>query len=457
MKQKSKPYIPGIYSAFVGRVLSVSAIRLSPTVLMLLNYALIARLFSPEDVGVYLIVFGLGTTLGTCISLGIPDGIVPYISEHKMRHGLGGLGHGVWMTFLTILAVFGAFIIVTTGVFLASKYINWTPEPRLLQIVWFSVAAAGPYAFLFFFSQTLLALNRPQLALALAYWPTPVVLLIASLFASAFYSTPPVTVLLSALPIAWLGAAIFGGICVMRIVKTEQPGMASPGWQKSIVAGLPMLGTRTVTNLDAWSPVWLSGLLLSIQDAGVFGAALRLIGGFMAIPQAIWFVSRATIAQLIARHDYSGLEALMRLQALGVGGLMACIALLCWAGGDAIMTFVFGSDYADGSVVLALFTTAYALQLLTGGIDMALLMGGRERFLFKVNALSVPLTLAGLAAGFLLFGIMGGAAAFAIVRVAKFVVLLVASQAIFGFWSIPTFDRARLARGAAIFAHRREK
>lgn len=452
MSTKLVPGHNAILTAFFKKVASVSAIRVTATALMLFNYLLFARLYPAADLGLYLIVLGITTTAGTLVSLGIPDGILPLISHHRIEHGFSGLARLILMASLIIVVTFVLVSLLVPAILYVADGAGWSlPAPRRMHIG-ISVAGIGAYALMFLFSQVLLALGQQRSALALFYCPSPVALMITLLLVWAVFPGAPVEILLLTLPFAWLGAATICAVTALAIVRREPVGSSQARWSDAVTRGLPMLGTRTVTNIDTWSPLWISGALLSVHDAGVFGGAIRLIGGLMAIPQAILFLSRATFAQLISHRDMIGLENYARLIATSLGGLLGITAVICWLTGDAIMAMVFGTDYAAAGLVLALFASGYALQFLTGGADKALMMGGRERFVLGVNVLFVPLTLTALAFGFDAGGMTGGAAGFMLVRTFKYALLLIAMRRIFGFWSVPTVDKHRLAAGAAIFA-----
>ncbi|MEM9058371.1 MAG: hypothetical protein AAGD86_12900, partial [Pseudomonadota bacterium] len=325
---------------------------------------------------------------------------------------------------------------------------DWRPG------LWSVVAACITFTTLLSSSQVLLGLGMQRFSLALYYWPTPIV--VSAVVIYAWLVRPlPIEAIIWSLPVAWLAGTLVGLAVLLRHVGASTQGAQSAStWHETFAVGLPILGTRTVRYIDTWAPVWLSGWLLSVQDAGVFGAALRLVGGAIAVPQAMGFVSRQTFARAISHEDYAGLRAMMGLLALAVGGPMAIAALIAWLAGGDIMALVFGEPFAVAGTALALLVSGYAFQFLTGSVDLALMMGGRERFLLVINLVSVPVTLLALGIGFHLFGLAGGAAGFALVRMVKFIVFELALRRTFGFMSRPTTALSALRQGAAVFLDR---
>jgi O-antigen/teichoic acid export membrane protein len=219
--------------------------------------------------------------------------------------------------------------------------------------------------------------------------------------------------------------------------------------------GLPMMGSRAVGMLEAWAPVWISGLMVSSTAAAAVGAALRVIAGILSVTGVVSFVSRPIVATLIARGERRLLLAYCRFIATLLGSSMVLMSALAWIEGDLIMRLFFGPQYAAAGLLLAIFSAGYCAQWLVGNIDLALMMGGQHRQLFLVNAAGTAVLVAALAAGTAAAGVHGGAAMFTAYSFAKFLLLAALARKAYGFWSLPTASWPHLARGLELLVHPR--
>lgn len=433
---------------------SAVAIRVGASLLMLANYACLAVLLPPADLGIVFIVMGFGQTLAAVVTLGLPDGLIKIAAQAESDPAicvLGTAGKALLAIGLIWVALLAAIAALPVDRLLHQFWRN-ASLPHAALLVW---AGMVGHSLTLFVSQLLLSAHKRGTAVFVFYASGPFGL---SAFLLLGHASGTVWPLLD------IVVAFTASLTLFALAGAGVLGMSMPGrWRRGRAAGLshllrlglPMMGTRLVGMIEAWGPVWITGLLLSSAAAAAVGAALRLLAGLLSLTQVVSFLSRPIVATLVARGDRRLLLAYSRFIATLLGCSMALISAVTWIDGHWIMQLFFGPEYHAAGWILAIFSVGYSAQWLVGNIDLALMMGGQHRQLFWVNASGTAILLAAMALGIAAAGVHGAAIAFSACMFAKFFLLAAMARQTYGFWSVPTASRAHLARGFGLLTRPR--
>jgi O-antigen/teichoic acid export membrane protein len=193
---------------------------------------------------------------------------------------------------------------------------------------------------------------------------------------------------LGATAVAWgwcapLTVALAGGLVVVaRRLRRASASSAEPRdarvlasefWRFVGPRGLAAILGITVT----WIPVLLVGALRSTREAGIYAAASRLaIVGAYAL-QAVGMALAPQISALLARERVDRVELVYQL---GTWWLMAFTwpLYLVLAVFAPVVMRMFGAQFVDGAVPLAILSLAMLVNLGTGNVNVVLLMSGRS-------------------------------------------------------------------------------
>lgn len=157
-----------------------------------------------------------------------------------------------------------------------------------------------------------------------------------------------------------------------------------------------------------WMPLLLLGIWGSAEEAGVFGAALRLSTLMSFFLAAVNTVVAPKFAQLQAKGDIGELcrVACRFALVISVAASPIFIFLIFWS--DLAMS-AFGPDFTVGHTALTILVLGQAINTITGSVGYILMISGHETDIRNTALLSAGLMLACAIAFIPSFGIDGAA------------------------------------------------
>lgn len=355
------------------KLLAAVAARYSATVVQFAISILIARQVSVADMGVYLSIFGLITSLSVLAGAGAADGIVriyPELAERSQRRQADAvmasyLRFGLWTSCVLALALGGASLLLGAGL------------PLLLPATLWALG----YAVMTIGSQALVAVGRTGLGTFLYYgsanW--------ASLLAIGAWITLPGQIDLT--EIVWavaMGSLLAGGACMIFAWKAAILSEArSGGAVKAIVRiGVPMTSVRLAQAALIWSPVWVAGVFFGPDRAAIVGLASRLVMSVAAAVAALRFASRPQLVTLTLRGDWDDAEVLGRRMADFCAGLCVIVLVGNIALGRIVLPAIFGHEYRDVWFAVALLLVGIVFESAAGPSDEILKLTGAAGLVF---------------------------------------------------------------------------
>ncbi len=378
--------------AFGGKVATALSV--------LVANALLARLLSPRDLGVYFLaysVLSLGALLGT---LGLTRVVVRFVAENLSLGRPGQIRRVVGMVFA--LGALGATGVGLTYLLFGHVLANYLFHAPALAAVsglvagWMSVTV-----FQLLLAETFRGFHDIRLASifeGLATWVL-LILCLVSMWILVGQATVASVVLLSAG--SGLASAILAGLLLWhKLGSLPKKGEAK---SRIRVAGMldvayPLLAADLAVYAFARSDVWIVGALLPQEDVAVYGAAVRLM---TLVVMPMWIVNSVTpplIAEINVQGKTEELERMVRSAATFAGVLAspALLGLILWGG--PILGLVYGDYYRAGWIVLVILSVGYCVNIWSGACGITLMMTGHQKIFMGVSlACSIATIIAGLA------------------------------------------------------------
>jgi len=416
--------------------------------------ALLARLLSPQDLGVYFLAFsivGVGELLG---SLGMDQAVVRFVAQtmglgrfQEARRALGrtlalgamgALGVGVAYLFLGRLVGQKLFhapaLVAATGLVAA-----W------IVVMTLQVLLGGAFR----------SFHDIRLSTAFNGLVTGVLITISLsvlwlLSDEARFTTALVLTVGSALL-----NVVLGGWVLRRKVR-NLPARGAEG----VVLGtggimrvaLPLAVTNLTIFVMTQADLWILGAFRPSDEVAIYGAAARAVV-LIAMPLMILNgVLPPLIAEMYAQGSRRQLERTLRATA-AVAGIPAFLVLTVFIFfGKPILGLVFGDYYTDGATVLALLSIAQLVNVWSGAGSITLSYTGHQATIMTLTVVAgVIVIIAGLTVVGP-YGATGVAAAMAAGIATYNVALWLATRLKTGMWTHVGFsgfsDALRVVRRA---------
>jgi len=366
--------------------------------------ALLARLLSPQDLGVYFLAFSvisLGSVVG---SLGLGQAGIRFVAESlalgqysRARRVVGGvvtlgllgaLGTGLVYLLLgdllgervfrapALVAVTGlvaGWMVVTSLQSLLAETFKGFHDIRLVVVFGGSVSGGGllPGAMMVFALGLLLFLHEG--------------------------STLAVVLLLAI--ISGLASALVAGWMLHRKVSSLTQGQeGSLKFSEVLQVAWPLLVTNLTLFAITQADVWILGAFRPQEEVAVYGAAARVVL-LVAMPlQIVNSVVPPLIAGMYAQNRKRGLQRTLRAAAT-VAGVPAFLVLVGFILlGGPVLGIIYGEYYRAGATVLALLSLGQLTNVWSGSCGMTLGMTGHQALLMGITLFCGTVTvLTGLA------------------------------------------------------------
>jgi O-antigen/teichoic acid export membrane protein len=200
------------------------------------------------------------------------------------------------------------------------------------------------------------------------------------------------------------------------------------------------------TNVD----VWVLGIFRSSADVALYGAANRLVA-MVTMPL---IVVNAVVPPLIAEMYHQGrgeeLERILRSVAT-LGGIPASLtAASCIFLAAPIMGLVYGDYYRDGAMVLALLSVGLFASVCAGSCGITMTMTGHQKTMMVIAVTTGVATFAGMIAAVEPYGIVGVATVRMVGQILQNALMLILTKWRTGMWTHMglrgSLDLLRMAR-----------
>jgi O-antigen/teichoic acid export membrane protein len=425
-------------SSFGGKAVAVVA--------TLASNALLARLLSPHELGIYFIAFSIvlfGSQFG---ALGLERVAVRFVAESVGLEEFGRARHIISLVFkLGVLSsLCAALIYLGLGQVLGRAVFS---SPELAAVTgliagWLALMALSRLfietfrGFQEFFVASLLdgAISGVLLCTCLGLlWSLPkqasslstvVVLTIACVLASIIFAS-------------W---RLYGK--TRRL--PEQPVQSQFSVRGVLRVALPLWITNLIvfTTLEqAYPHLWILGAYRQPAEVALYGAAMKLML-IVSMPSIIVnSVVAPLIAEMYAQERKEKLESVLRSTTTLVTIPAFLVALVFVLFGRPILGLIFGSEYRAGALILALLSVGQLGIVWAGPCVTTLMMTGHQTRMMLVASASALVAIVGsiLVAG--QYGATGVAMVASMGMVLQSVLMWLTTKAATGLWTHASFRR----------------
>lgn len=392
----------------------------------LLVNALLARLLSPNELGVYFLVFSvvaIGALLG---EMGLQIAIVRFVAEsigmnrfNRARHVVGV----VLRTGMVGAVVAGSAYYLFIGDFIAIKVFHSPAMVALSGLVagWIIVVTMQGLIV-----ETFRGFHDIRLATIFGGMVGSILYLLCLILLWCGYGQSSLsTILLLSFGSGAISTLIAGWLLRTRVVNLPVEDGSQPLKYKIIFSvAWPLFVVSLTQFVLRQSDIWIVGAFLPKEEVALYGASLRLVN-MVALPLLLAnLVVPPFIAEMYVKGKKQELEQALRTTAT-IAGIPAFILLLCFiVGGGPILSFIYGQPYRSGFVVLAILSTGQLFNVFAGSCGMMLVHTGHQVIMMIINIISGLLSVIIGMFAVTQYGIVGLACVFAAMLVVQNIFML---------------------------------
>lgn len=398
-------------SGVAKSLVSGAVIRGGNVTLTLLTSVFLARLLGPQGMGVYALALSVVAMAGLPVQFGVPVIVLretAWAAELKKWDLIRGLW--VWATRKVILTS----VVILPVLAIAGWFLEGILFPEGTFIV---LLAALPLVPLFALAQLRGSALRGLKFTTLGQLPDalirPIVFLLLLLLASLTFNPIRPLYAISSLLASAAITYLIGGILINRskpkdLIKVKPNFSKRKGWGKAI---LPLAFVSGVSIAMQNINIIFLGIWGAPEDVGFFRIAVSAAGMALFGLSVVNMIFAPSFARLNAGLDLKEME-LRAQQAAGLAFLAALlIAALLWFAGPFVISLLYGHQYLEAYLPLAILVGAQVISSFYGSCGNVLNMTGRERFSFRAMALALVVNITFNV--FLIpdFGVVGAASA----------------------------------------------
>lgn len=364
--------------------------RAGAAIAALLTHAILARLLSPADLGVYFLLLSIVLTLSTAAQLGMNYAIVRFTAD-ALGRGEGARARS---------ALRGAIAIGLLGAASFAVLLLSPLSGRIVDAVFRLPAATAllPIAALWLFGtaiQNLLAeafrsMHDIRLATLAGGTVTAVVTVVVFAIVAAAGTLPLRHVVLVIASIVVIMAVLAGALLWTRVNKLPVNGDRLT-WRSLLRAGFPLWVTTMTFYVIGQVDLWIVGAMLGAADVALYGAAARLVTTLTMPLLIVNAVLPPVIAELYGRGEMDKLQMTLQrtasLAAIPAVVVMAVLALF----GPQVLGLVYGDFYRSAWFVLLILGIGQTVNVFAGSCGMALMMTGHQDTLMVLSVFSAVL------------------------------------------------------------------
>jgi len=372
--------------------------------------ALLTRLLSPEDVGLYFLAFSLALTMSSIVQFGMNRTVVRLTAKSITSQAPGQARSAIFkiLTFVaTSSLILGILLSSDLGGWLATKAFKDSRinDYLLILIIWFSANALRSII-----AESFRGLHDIKMA-ALGQRILPNLLILAGLATiwgiDLAFSLPGAMILAAAAAILVI---IYTWIKLYRQLIIFPSDDCVP-LSSILRSSFPLFISQTLSLVMAQSPIWILGATQTEHELALFGTAMR-VAIFTSIPLLI--ANNVLMPMIASLHSANQQDTLARLLNAAVSLLAipsSIIFVLIWFSGADILDLIYGKGYSDGATTLLILSFGYLLNVYAGSSAVVLAMSGNEHRVLRSALFS---SLLSIGTGFILipeFGSLGAATA----------------------------------------------
>jgi len=152
--------------------------------------------------------------------------------------------------------------------------------------------------------------------------------------------------------------------------------------------GAPILGSSLLLFIIGQADVWFVASLSSVEDAGYYAAAAKLVWVLTVPLMVLNSVVSPITSRLLAKGERFKLERLLRATATVTLVVSVLLGFILVVFPDLILGLLFGSAYSKSSSVLQILSLGQIVAVALGPCSILLVMAGEQKQLLKTSVVS---------------------------------------------------------------------
>lgn len=337
----------------------------------------IARLLGAEGTGIYFLALAV-TTIGSVVGrVGLDNTLLRYVAANATHDDWGKvLGvYAIGIRISVMVSGIVTLIIFSTATWTATTLFH---KPELAEpLRWMSFSVL-PSSLLNLQAESLKGLKRLREAMFIQGIVVPLVALalILPLTQSAGVLGASISYVIGAVIAAILGAWAWR-YAVKDYDKAAPIFPIADVWASC----RPLFVVSIMNNgIRSWAPLFLLGIWASSHDAGIFGAALRLLNLTTFVLFTLNNVLAPKFTELYVKGDMQALARTARHSTLLMAILASPIFIVLIFASHWVMSFLYGKDFESGATILAIMAMGQIINVFTGPVGTVLIVSGNEQF-----------------------------------------------------------------------------
>lgn len=427
--------------------------KIAAATIGIVTNAVLTRLLTKQEFGVYLLAFtiiAVGAVIG---SLGLPKTVLRFVAEN-MTLGQPGRARRAIYTALG-LGVLGALGTSLAYLFIVGDFVGNLFSPALVAVVGLTAGWMAISAMQEIMAETFRGFHDIRMATLFGGLATGgksaglimrVMLLACLVLLWATRGEADVrTVMLASIGAGAASSLLAAVFLHKRISSLGTQGMENPiSARDELRDAFPILIiSLTSFILLAAADLWILAYFRSDADVAVYGAAAQLVA-FISMPLLLTnLVLPPIIAEMYAQGRTAELEGTLRgfSTLSGLPSLLVLIVFMLLGG--PILGVVYGSGYQSAAIVLVLLSAGKLAAVWAGSCGAVLQFTGHQGSMLRVNLLTSPLFIIGALLVVRDYGPVGIASMTAAITVLQNVALVLVAKRKTGMWTHVSISRLR--------------
>jgi O-antigen/teichoic acid export membrane protein len=401
--------------------------------------AVISRLLSPDDLGIYFLILSITSFASALGGLGLKNAIVKVVAETLGKGDTGKARSAIGLALLWVML--GSLIVASAfamggGKWIAERVFHSPMLGDLAILISLLIVLSAASTQL---AETFRGFHDIRMAtitngLAISLLPALGIVFLWAVKAQAS---------LTKVILVHVGALAFVVILAGLFLSTRVAHLEGEGGYPSkalLRLGIPMMVSGLSFGLQVQIAIWIIAAYLPASEVALYGAANRMVL-LVATPLVLLnAVIPPIIAEMYARAQRRELEIFLG-QATALVFLPAALTLVIFVFfGEYLLAGLFGTFYGKALAVLVILSLGQALNTLAGPCGLTLMMTGNQQSLMLIAFASIVFQ---TVVGLILvrpYGIVGVALGSTCALVVQNGVMLVLTRTKTGIWTYANFS-----------------
>jgi O-antigen/teichoic acid export membrane protein len=351
--------------------------------------AFLTRLLSPDEMGVYFLIFSLVSFSTMLSALGMGRAIVRIVSESLAVDAFGRAREAIKYVLqfgLLSSAIVAILLISGLGQMLSERIFH---SSLMNNLIYYTAIWMGLFTIQRLIAEALRGLHDIRFATIFNGLIPNIIGVVVLGIVLWHYKKSDIATTLTIIIVCYALNVI---LALFYLVRTTNKLNRISKWAISrgdiIRTSWPLYFSALLMSGLQHGHLWLLGYYSTKESVAIFGAVFRILVLITATLEMVRLVIPPLICQLYTQGKYAKIEKILRSTAT-IAGLPSIVALiLIFLFGKNVLHSLYGSSYILGYKALMVMSVAHLINILTGTPGVLLVMGSKEKLLLVSSIIS---------------------------------------------------------------------